>query len=179
MSEVPPRPIHKPRPRKHHNRWLVLIAAFKLAQALLFIAIGLGARHLLHKDVGDELAAMADHLRFNPESRLVNFVLEKASLLNDPLLRRIGFVAFSYAGLGLAEGIGLYLEKGWGEYMTLIITVSFLPWECIEVVRRLTWPRVGLLTANSLVFFYLLQLVAERGRERVARMRSHSRQRAH
>jgi uncharacterized membrane protein (DUF2068 family) len=176
---VPPRPIRKPRPRRHHNRWLVLIAVFKLAQAVLFIAIGLGARHMLHKDVGDELAILADHLRFNPESRLVNFVLERASLINDPLLRRIGFVAFSYAGLGLAEGIGLYLEKAWGEYMTLIITVSFLPWECIEVARRLTWPRVGLLTANALVFFYLLQLVAERERERVARIRSHSRQRAH
>ena len=171
--------MRRPRSRRRHNRWLVLIAAFKFAQALLFIAIGLGARHMLHKDVGDELAALADHLRFNPESRLVNFVLEKASLINDPLLRRIGFVAFSYAGLGLAEGIGLYLEKAWGEYMTLIITVSFLPWEFIEILHRLTWIRVGLVTANALVFFYLLQLVAQRERERMARMRSHSRQRAH
>lgn len=178
-TDIPPRPSHKPRPHRHHNRWLVLIAAFKCAQALLFIAIGLGARHMLHKDVGDELAALADHLRFNPESRFVNFVLDKASLLNDPLLRRIGFVAFSYAGLGLAEGIGLYLEKAWGEYMTLLITVSFLPWECIEVVRRLTWIRVSLLTVNAMVFFYLLQLVTQRERERVARMRSHSKRMVH
>ncbi len=178
-TEIPPRPLHQPRPRRRHNRWLVLIAAFKLAQALLFIAIGLGARHLLHKDVGDQLAALADHLRFNPESRLVNFVLEKASLINDPLLRRIGAVAFGYAGLGLAEGIGLYLEKAWGEYMTLIITVSFLPWESIEVLRRLTWIRVSLLTVNALVFFYLLQLVTQRGRERVAQLRSRSRHKAH
>ena len=99
--------------RKHHNRWLVLIAAEKFFHALLFVAIGIGARRLLHKDIADEIVVLADHLRFDPESRFVNFILEKASLLNDPALRRIGFVAFAYAGISLAEGIGLYLERAW------------------------------------------------------------------
>lgn len=151
---------------RHHNQWLVLIAAYKLIQALLFVSIGLGARHLLHKDVGDELAALADHLRFNPESRLVNFVLDKAELINDPLLRRIGLLAFSYSAISMIEGIGLYLEKTWAEYMTLVITASFLPWEIFEIFRRLTLIRVSLLGANLLVFFYLLQLVADRERRR-------------
>ncbi|MGA2808340.1 MAG: DUF2127 domain-containing protein [Terracidiphilus sp.] len=149
---------------REHNTWLILIAAFKLGQALLFVAIGVGALQLLHKDVGDLLARLADHLRFNPESKFVNFVLEKASLLDDRLLRRIGAVVFIYAGLDLVEGIGLYLEKVWAEYLTLLITASFLPWEIFEVLRRVTPIRVGLLVVNALVLFYLLKLVAERGR---------------
>lgn len=172
MTAPLPQTAPRLRPHRRHNRWLVLIAAFKFAQALLFIAIGVGARRMLHKDVGDVLAALADHLRFNPESRFVNFVLEKASLLNDPVLRRIGFVAFSYAGVGIAEGIGLYLEKAWGEYLTLAITISFLPWEIFEVIRRVSWFRVGLLVINFLVFLYLLNLAAQAGRQGVARMRS-------
>jgi uncharacterized membrane protein (DUF2068 family) len=158
-SPSQPSPGHR-----HHNRWLVLIALYKLTQALLFIAIGVGARHLLHKDAADELASLADRLHFNPESRFVDFVLDQASLLNDPLLRRIGAAAFSYAALGFAEGIGLYLEKAWGEFLTLAITASFLPWEVFEILRRLTWIRVGLLTINAFVFLYLLKLVAEQGR---------------
>jgi uncharacterized membrane protein (DUF2068 family) len=51
--------------------------------------------------------------------------------------------------------------------MTLIITASFLPWEIFEIIRRITWPRVGLLTINVLVFLYLLKLVMERGRKRM------------
>jgi uncharacterized membrane protein (DUF2068 family) len=156
---------HSTRP-KRHNRWLILIAAFKLAQALLFVLIGVGALQLLHKDIGDVLARLADHLRFNPESRFVNFILDRASLLDDRLLRRIGEVGFIYAGLDLIEGIGLYLEKAWAEYLTLAITASFLPWEIFEVIRRLTWVRSGLLVVNALVFFYLVKLVAERGRQR-------------
>lgn len=160
-------PSQSPGPWRH-DRGLVLIAAFKFAQALLFLAIGVGARRLLHQDVDDVLSALADHLRFNPESRFVNFVLDKASLLDDPMLRRIGLAAFCYAALGIAEGIGLYFEKMWGEYLTLAITVSFLPWEIWEIVRRLTWIRAGLLTINILVFLYLVILVAEKERQRRA-----------
>ncbi|MGH9604369.1 MAG: DUF2127 domain-containing protein [Terracidiphilus sp.] len=155
--------------RRRHNRLLELIAAYKLGQALLFIAIGAGARHMLHRDVADDLAILADRLRFNPESRLVNFILDKASLLNDPVLRKIGFIAFAYAAVGLAEGIGLYLEKAWGEVLTLAITASFLPWEIYEVFRRLTWVRMGLLIINVLVLLYLLRVVGEEMKRRRAR----------
>ena len=152
---------------RSHNHWLLLIALFKFAQALLFVAIGVGALKLLHRDIADDLSNLADRLHFNPEWRVIDFLLDKASLINDPLLRRIGLAAFCYAGLGMAEGIGLYLEKAWGEVMTLIITASFLPWEIFEIIRRITWPRVGLLTINVLVFAYLLKLVTERGRKRM------------
>jgi uncharacterized membrane protein (DUF2068 family) len=152
-------------PQRHtHNRWLLLIAAYKLIQSLLFVAIGFGALRLLHQDAGDLFAQLADHLRFNPESRFVNFILDKASLLDDPQLLRIGAAAFCYAGVGIIEGIGLYLEKAWGEYLTLAITASFLPWEIIKVVNRVTWTRSGLLAANVLVFVYLLKMVVERGK---------------
>jgi uncharacterized membrane protein (DUF2068 family) len=152
-----------------HNRWLLLIAVYKFFHALLFVLIGVGAHRLLHKDIADQVDLLARHLRFNPESRLVNFILARASLVDDPLLRRIGFVAFCYAALTLVEGIGLYLEKAWGEFLTLAITASFLPWEIFEVVRRLTWVRVSLLAINILVFLYLVKLVIERGRHRAHR----------
>jgi len=160
-------PIKSHPSHAHHNRWLLLIAAFKLVQALLFVAIGVGAMRLLHKDIGDLLEQLANHLHFNPESRLVNFILENAPLVNDSMLRRIGAVVFIYAGLDLIEGVGLYLEKAWAEYLTLIITASFLPWEVFEVFRRVTYFRTGLLVVNALVFFYLLDLVVERGRDRM------------
>ena len=151
---------------RRHNRWLLLIAADKFLHALLFVVIGIGAHRLLHKDLADEVDLFARHLRFNPESRLVSFVLEKASLVNDPLLRRIGFFAFCYAAVTLVEGIGLYLEKAWGEFLTLAITASFLPWELFEIYRHVTWIHIGLFAINILVFIYLLDLVLARARHR-------------
>jgi uncharacterized membrane protein (DUF2068 family) len=155
-------PAPQDQKRQQHNKLLILIAAYKGLQALLFVGVGIGAFRLLHKDLDDLLSQVALALRFNPESHFINFLLDKAALVNDPMLRRIGAVAFAYAALSLAEGIGLYLEKAWGELLTLGITASFLPWEIFEIFRRLTWVRVGLLIINVLVFLYLLKLVAIR-----------------
>ncbi len=154
-----------------HNKGLVLIAAYKFLLALFFIAIGVGAMRLLHKDIEDVLSRFASDMRFNPESRFVNFVLDKASLLNDPMLRKIGLAAFCYASLGILEGIGLYLEKAWAEYLTIIITASFLPFEIHEIIRRLTWIRVGLLVINVLVLLYLLKVVFDSGRRKARNQR--------
>ncbi|KAA6459765.1 DUF2127 domain-containing protein [Acidobacteria bacterium AB60] len=145
-----------------HRAGLVLIAAYKLLGALLFIAVGVGALRLLHKDIDDVVWRMISDFKMNPESRLVNFLLDKAELINDPLLRRIGLGAFCYAALGILEAIGLYLEKAWAEFLTLIITASFLPFEVHEIMRRLSWMRVGLLVANILVLFYLIWMLGER-----------------
>jgi uncharacterized membrane protein (DUF2068 family) len=105
-------------------------------------------------------------LHRNPESRVVNFLLEKAELLTDPMLRRIGFGAFSYAAVCIAEGIGLYLEKVWGEVLTLVITASFLPFEIHELFRRVTPIRVGVLAINLVVLGYLMYLVIEKAARR-------------
>jgi uncharacterized membrane protein (DUF2068 family) len=148
--------------RQKHNRGLVLIAAYKFLLAAMFVAVGVGALRLMHKDIDDVISHLGDLLRFNPESKFVNFLYDKATIINDPLLKRIGALAFSYAVVSFVEGIGLYLEKAWGEYLTLAITASFLPWEIFEVFHRLTFVRVGLLVVNAAVFIYLLRIVVAR-----------------
>jgi len=154
-----------------HRAGLVLIAGYKLFLALLFLAVGVGALNLLHKDIDDVIWHLVGVLKMNPESRLVNFIFDKAELLNDPILKRIGFASFFYSALGILEAVGLYLEKAWAETLTVLITASFLPFEIHEVFRRLTWSRIGLLAVNLVVLLYLLYLLGERATRR-ARARS-------
>ncbi len=160
MKNLPQKPLSR-------HYWLTAIAVYKLLQAALFLAIGAGALHLLrfHIDPDDLLSAIADRLRFNPEARIVHFLLEKASLVNDPMLRRIEAAAFCYAALSLIEGVGLYLEKFWAEILTLVITASFLPWELFEILRRVTWVRVNLFAVNLAVVFYLFDFIYKRRQE--------------
>lgn len=148
--------------RHKHNKVLLLIALYKGALALLFAAVGLGAFRLLHHDLSDVLDSVREALHFSPESRLINFLADRVDLVDDNLLRRIGVLAFSYAAVSLAEGVGLYLEQAWAEILTVLITASFLPWELFEVWRQVTWLRVGLLVLNTLVLLYLLKALAER-----------------
>jgi uncharacterized membrane protein (DUF2068 family) len=144
------------------NRWLELIATYKLLQSLLLVAAGVGALRLLHKDIADLLTNLAMQLRFDPEGRLVSFLLDKASLVDDHMLWRISIFMFCYAALGIIEGIGLLYEKVWAEYLTSIITASFLPLEIFELIHRVTWFRVGLFVVNLAVLAYLVSHLMRR-----------------
>lgn len=148
--------------RKKRNRWLELIALYKLLQAALLVAVGVGALKLLHKDVADVLGHVARELRMNPEGHLVGFLLDKASLLNDHRLHQISLFLFGYAALGVVEGMGLMLEKVWAEYFTSFITASFLPLEIFEIFHRVTWFRIGLLVLNLAVLAYLVSHLIRR-----------------
>jgi uncharacterized membrane protein (DUF2068 family) len=61
-----------------------------------------------------------------------------------------------YAMLELIEGIGLWHEQRWAEYLTVIATAGFLPFEIVELSRRVTVIRVGALVVNVLIVVWLL-----------------------
>jgi uncharacterized membrane protein (DUF2068 family) len=154
---VQKQPRHKG--HKTHDRGLLLIGLFKLGKSILFFCIGMGAIHLLHKDLGDVVMRVAMALKFDPESRLVTLLLNQVDLIDIHRLKLISLGTFSYSVVALTEGVGLVLEKVWAEYLTLILTISFLPWELYELVRRPSWFRLSLLLINLAVLAYLVWLL--------------------
>lgn len=152
--------------RSPHDQWIIAIGMFKLVQALLFILLGIGAVRLLHKD----LIGVAEHfiyaMRFNPEGRLVSFVLVKVAMIDPHRMKQISAAIFAIAALDIIEGTGLVMEKAWAEFVTLILTASFLPLEFFEVIRHVTWIRVSLVAINLAVVIYLVFYVRMRMWER-------------
>jgi uncharacterized membrane protein (DUF2068 family) len=145
---------------KHgRDRGLLLIGLFKLGKSILFFCLGFGAIHLLHKDLGDEVMRLATALKFDPESRFVSLVLDKVDLIDAHRLREISLATFGYSAVALTEGVGLLMEKVWAEYLTLILTISFLPWELYELARRPSWFRLSLLLINLAVLWYIVWLL--------------------
>jgi uncharacterized membrane protein (DUF2068 family) len=61
-----------------------------------------------------------------------------------------------YAVLELVEAIGLWHEKRWAEYLTVIATAGFLPIEIVELTRRVTVIRVTALVVNIAIVVWLL-----------------------
>jgi uncharacterized membrane protein (DUF2068 family) len=102
---------------------------------------------------------LALKFRFDPESRFVSLLLNKVDLIDAHRLRQISVATFGYSAVALTEGVGLLLEKVWAEYLTLILTISFLPWELYELVRRPDWFRLSLLLINLAVLWYLVWLL--------------------
>ena len=64
--------------------------------------------------------------------------------------------SFAYAALFIVEGIGLWMQKDWAEYLTIIATTSFIPFEVWEIVKRVTALRVALVISNTAIVIYLI-----------------------
>ena len=160
------------RTRQRHDRWLIIIGAFKILEGTFFVLLGFGVVRLLHRDIGDILLRAAMALRIDPESHFINILLDKVQLLTPHKMRLISAGIFLKAGLDYLEGIGLAMEKAWAEWLTIGLTASFLPWEIFEIVRHFTWVKVGITFLNVLVLIYLVWV-------QQLRLRAHRKARRH
>jgi uncharacterized membrane protein (DUF2068 family) len=144
---------------EHRARGLLAIGLFKLAKSVFFIAIGIGALHLVHRNVGDLLLRLASILHLDPDGHFIEMLQDKADLLSGHKLRQVSLFTFGYAALSLVEGIGLMMEQKWAEYLTLILTICALPWDVTELIRHPTPVRAGVVVVNLIVLAYLLWFI--------------------
>jgi uncharacterized membrane protein (DUF2068 family) len=135
------------------------IAIFKVAKALFLIAVGLGALKLLKPAVAQEFDHWATAFAWRLNPRSLPALRNALAHLHSSRLSVLGAVSFLYAGLFLVEGIGLWTERRWAEYLTIIATSSLVPLEIYELVRHVTWPRAVTLAINLLVVGYLVRKV--------------------
>ena len=151
--------------RLRHDRGLLLIAAFKLLKALLLVAGGLAALRLLQADAARSVDQWVAALPLDSQRRLAHRFLVRLTGLPANRLHALGIAFFAYAGLFVVEGMGLWRQRRWAEYLTVIATASFVPLEVYELVKDVTLPRIAALLANLLVVAYLVG-VLRRGRGR-------------
>jgi len=133
-----------------------MIALFKFLKAAVLITVGFGALRLIHSDLRDQANELFDTLGQSVDVVPILRLLRDIGALAPHSLRLFGAGAFLYAALFITEGIGLWRQKRWAEYLTVIATASFIPFEIFEIVQRRTWPRISAMVINIVVVIYLL-----------------------
>jgi uncharacterized membrane protein (DUF2068 family) len=137
--------------------WLLLIGTVKVLKAILLIALGIGAIHLLHRDIADEVERWSRRLNLDAKNPFFQTFPAKIEGMSPRKISMVSAGAFVYAGLFLTEGVGLLMRKRWGEIFTIIITGSFLPFEIYElVVKEFSVFKLLLLLGNVAVVVYLI-----------------------
>jgi len=134
--------------------------------ALVLAAVAIGVLRLLNKAVADEVALWLDQHHVDLDSPWVSRLLDRLSLVDNRQLATVSIGSGVYAILTLIEGTGLCLRKRWGEYFTILVTGSFLPFEIYECFHRFTFIKLLILLINGSVLVYLVFRVRQRGDER-------------
>jgi uncharacterized membrane protein (DUF2068 family) len=165
MNEIQPESAATSPAPRHRNSGLTLIALFKFGKALLLITVGFGALRLVHSDLRDQAAALFDSLGQSVDVVPVLTLLRKIGALAPNSLRLVGAGSFLYAALFMTEGVGLWRQRRWAEYLTVVATASFIPFEIFEIIRRRSVPRIGALVINVLVLCYVIWVLRTQGGE--------------
>jgi uncharacterized membrane protein (DUF2068 family) len=126
------------------------------------LGLGTTALLLVHHDVADALRHWVHVLGLAPGDRIVRGALAEAGVLGDRQLREIGVVALVYALLFALEGTGLLLGRPWGEWVSIVITGSFVPVEVYETVRAPHVVRAVGTLVNIAAVVYLVSRVRKR-----------------
>ena len=149
--------------KSSNDMLLRLIAIFKFLKAALLVGLGVGAFRLLHKDLGEVIEHWVEALRLDPGNRFVDAALVKAALLSPAQIKKLGLGSFLYAALFVAEGTGLWLEKRWGEWLTVVITSTLIPLEIYEIYRHPSIVKVAVLVINVGIVAYLIHRIRNKG----------------
>ena len=83
---------------------------------------------------------------------LVNHALE----LNSRTLGYLAIGLAAYAIIEIVEGIGLWLQKRWGEYFAMVATSIFLPYEVYDLTVKITALRLLTFLINLALVVYLV-----------------------
>ncbi len=109
----------------------------------------------LSTDFGRLAERIMRSIDIDPRQHFFRRVVTRLHRLQAHELRIAGIAAIGYGALELVEGVGLWLDQLWAEYLTLTATSLLIPFELYELAIRPSLWKAGGLLVNVLIVVYL------------------------
>jgi len=159
-------PTETRKSRKHG--WLRVIAVYKAAKAIGLVLVAIAAFHLDRSQNFEHLVHWLEQLSLSDSNGLRWRLVEKLQSMGPSKFVAIGLVALAYAAVFATEGIGLWLQKYWAEWFTVVATGSLVPLEIYEAVHRFSGFKLFALIANIAIVAYLVRVALQSRQSRSA-----------
>ncbi|MDP8983441.1 MAG: DUF2127 domain-containing protein [Pseudomonadota bacterium] len=140
------------------------IALYKLLKVLLLLLAAYGELRLHDAYLAAKLDTWVAARPSGLEHDVVASVLEWLSGLSEKKIHALRFVTLTYAAVFAVEGIGLWMQKRWAEWLTVIVTASLIPLEGWEFIHRPNVGKAAVVIANAVIVAYLVWHVRAKGR---------------
>jgi len=155
--------VARPAPKPRFNV-LRTIALYKLVKVLLLLALAYGEVRLSDASLAAKLVNWASARPLGLEHDVATRFLEWFSGLSESRLHALRIVTLAYAAVFATEGIGLWLQRRWAEWLTVIVTASLIPLEVWELMFRPNIGKAVVLIANTAIVIYLAWHVRSRSK---------------
>ena len=159
--------LEVPRRGKHLREAIILrlIAIERAFHAVIFGAIAVGCflalqRFLLFRATLARWLLVVDQAEGQigptPTRSFADRQLRHLLTVRSSSLRVVAFTAAVYCILEGTEAVGLWKERRWAEYLTAVATAGFLPFEIIELSKKVTSLKMATLVINLAILVYLI-----------------------
>ncbi|PYK81800.1 MAG: hypothetical protein DMF14_04900 [Verrucomicrobia bacterium] len=147
---------------QHRVRYLKLIALFKIGKGILLLVLGISILFLNSRAVWmDNISDwVADEILLK-HSKVVHYLLNRlqAMLAGGGVWRATGFLSLFYSAVLFTEGVGVYLQKRWAEYLMVFATGALIPLEVRHIYYRPSFAAVIILAANCFIVWFLYRVL--------------------
>jgi len=139
---------------------LRVIAIDRIIHVILFGLVFAFALYLrlkigpLHRQAQAIIQALQNTAQ-NTSSGFILTEIHHVLTLNKGPLDVLIITSAAYFVLELVEAIGLWHEKRWAEYLTVIATAGLMPFEIFSLMSKVTVIRVGALIINLAIVLWL------------------------
>lgn len=144
---------------------LRLVAVFEGAKGGLVLVTGLGLLAFIHRDLHNAAEEVVRHFHLNPAHHYPRIFLDAAARVHDTQLWFLALSAFLYAVARFIEAFGLWHRKLWAEWFGALSGGIYIPMELYEVVHRLSWAKMTVLSVNLAIVAYLGHVLSIRREE--------------
>jgi uncharacterized membrane protein (DUF2068 family) len=99
---------------------------------------------------------VADHFHWDLEHASVVDTIRKTFDYKHSTLLYVAGGVLAYSLIEGVEGVGLWLNKRWAEYLAVLATAAFLPLEGLELTHHVSGFKVATLTLNVAAVLWIL-----------------------
>jgi uncharacterized membrane protein (DUF2068 family) len=149
-----------------NGRLVVAIGVFKLVKVVLLVTLGVAGLVAMPEQLADAAERAVVWLGASSARETLERAIGDLSSMDVSTVHRLAALSFVYAGAFLVEGLGLVRRRRWAEWLTVVVTGSFIPLELYELATHF---RPGKLFAVALNVAIVVYLAWRRIRERRGR----------
>ena len=143
-----------------------LIAIERFVRGLLLLAAGIYLVGHTGTDFGKLANRVARAIELDPHRPFIRHLIARLGRLRGHEVLIFGIGALGYGVLELIEGVGLWLEQRWAEWLTVIATGLLVPFELYELIHKPSLLKAAGLAVNIVIVVYLYRVVSRKGRKR-------------
>jgi uncharacterized membrane protein (DUF2068 family) len=135
---------------------LAWIAGYKLIKSVLATIGGIVVLRLGHQNLSEVARHLLNRCHFDPDGWVGARLIAHVGHFNPKYVHIAGQLLLLYAILYLVEAVGLFLEKRWAEWLTVVQTSLLIPVEIFELMRQAGPIKILALCASLSIVAYLI-----------------------